>query len=580
SRGGTVNLGGGFQGQGPLPTSQQTVVGPNATISADATVAGDGGTIIAWSDELTRFYGNASAQGGAISGDGGLVEVSGLQQLVFEGAVDTTATNGAVGTLLLDPTNIRVVDFLAAETFSLADVDEFADADIGGDGDTRIASLALSFATNNVVLQASEAISFEAAVDIQEPFVGLEAVAGERIVVNQPITTDTGDVFLNAQDLTIRASISSLGGDITLLGDNSVSLENEAIVESGDFDFEQADTGAILVRTTGLLSLIEGSQIRATAFGDGNGANIEVFADSISVDGFSLFGGPSSIAAEVAVGSVGFGGNLTVEASNIRVSNGATISTSTFDEGTAGDLQIMTDNLEVDGFAEAGGILLGPSGVGSQVFFSGTGGDVTVEATHITVTNGATISTTTFDEGTAGNVVLIADTIDINGFASDDAGVLVPSNIASDVGGASVGGDVIVTTNALLIANGGQLSTSNVGDGIAGDLRVTANQISLDGAIPVGGTALSPSAIVSQVLDSGPGGDVIVEANDISITNSAVISTSNAGTGPAGNLWVTADQIELETEIWLYAPAVKNFIKLTQNQGDFRYVEELIEYSK
>ena len=35
-----------------------------------------------------------------------------------------------------------------------------------------------------------------------------------------------------------------------------------------------------------------------------------------------------------------------------------------------------------------------------------------------------------------------------------------------------------------------------------------------------------------------------------------------------------------ETEVWLYAPAVKSFIKLTQHQGDFRYVEELIEYSK
>ncbi len=35
-----------------------------------------------------------------------------------------------------------------------------------------------------------------------------------------------------------------------------------------------------------------------------------------------------------------------------------------------------------------------------------------------------------------------------------------------------------------------------------------------------------------------------------------------------------------ETEIWLYAPAVKSFIKLTQDQGDFHYVEELIEYSK
>jgi len=35
-----------------------------------------------------------------------------------------------------------------------------------------------------------------------------------------------------------------------------------------------------------------------------------------------------------------------------------------------------------------------------------------------------------------------------------------------------------------------------------------------------------------------------------------------------------------EKEVWLYAPAVKNFIKLTQNQEDFLYVEELIEYSK
>jgi hypothetical protein len=35
-----------------------------------------------------------------------------------------------------------------------------------------------------------------------------------------------------------------------------------------------------------------------------------------------------------------------------------------------------------------------------------------------------------------------------------------------------------------------------------------------------------------------------------------------------------------EEEIWLYAPAVKTFIKLTQSQGDFLYVEELIEYAK
>ncbi len=33
-------------------------------------------------------------------------------------------------------------------------------------------------------------------------------------------------------------------------------------------------------------------------------------------------------------------------------------------------------------------------------------------------------------------------------------------------------------------------------------------------------------------------------------------------------------------ELFLYAPEVKNFIKLTQSQPDYDYVEELIEYSK
>ena len=33
-------------------------------------------------------------------------------------------------------------------------------------------------------------------------------------------------------------------------------------------------------------------------------------------------------------------------------------------------------------------------------------------------------------------------------------------------------------------------------------------------------------------------------------------------------------------EVFVYAPEVKNFIKLTQKQGDYYYVEELIEYSK
>ncbi|GAB2999739.1 hypothetical protein GCM10027284_16610 [Cyclobacterium sediminis] len=35
-----------------------------------------------------------------------------------------------------------------------------------------------------------------------------------------------------------------------------------------------------------------------------------------------------------------------------------------------------------------------------------------------------------------------------------------------------------------------------------------------------------------------------------------------------------------DEEVWLYAPAIKNFIKLTQTQDNFKYIEELIDYSK
>ena len=64
--------------------------------------------VVVWADDITRFYGKISARGGAIKGDGGLVEVSGKDYLDFKGKVDLFAPKGESGTLLLDPTNITI----------------------------------------------------------------------------------------------------------------------------------------------------------------------------------------------------------------------------------------------------------------------------------------------------------------------------------------------------------------------------------------------------------------------------------------------------------------------------------------
>jgi filamentous hemagglutinin family protein len=109
--GGTIRVGGDFQGQGDLPKAQRVNVDAASQLTADATVQGDGGQVIVWSDDATQFAGQASAKGGTQGGDGGLVETSGKQTLNVDGAqVDASAAQGKAGEWLLDPTNMTIAN--------------------------------------------------------------------------------------------------------------------------------------------------------------------------------------------------------------------------------------------------------------------------------------------------------------------------------------------------------------------------------------------------------------------------------------------------------------------------------------
>ncbi|MFW5763642.1 MAG: CHAT domain-containing protein [Coleofasciculus sp.] len=107
--GGTIRLGGDYQGQGTFNASQ-TLISENSLITADAGVQGKGGEVFVWADGVTGFYGTISARGGTEVGDGGFIEVSGKELLIFTGHADAGALNGQPGTLLLDPKNITIGD--------------------------------------------------------------------------------------------------------------------------------------------------------------------------------------------------------------------------------------------------------------------------------------------------------------------------------------------------------------------------------------------------------------------------------------------------------------------------------------
>jgi hypothetical protein len=106
--GGTIRVGGDYQGKGSIPNATTTLVDGKSQIKADGLGQGDGGRVIIWADGNTQFDGKISAKGGLLGGDGGFVEVSGKEKLSFNGLVDLSANKGNLGTLLLDPTDVKI----------------------------------------------------------------------------------------------------------------------------------------------------------------------------------------------------------------------------------------------------------------------------------------------------------------------------------------------------------------------------------------------------------------------------------------------------------------------------------------
>ncbi|MBI2977989.1 MAG: hypothetical protein HYY38_04005, partial [Rhodospirillales bacterium] len=241
----------------PIQNAHRTYFGPNANIAADAITSGDGGKVIVWSNDTTRAYGNISARGGAQSGNGGFVEVSGKRNLEFDARVDVSAPRGASGTLLLDPQDIVISDATGTDNSQLnADVPTAGDpagsiffAD-GGAVTFTLTDEALEAQTGNIVLQATRDISvntgLSGGLNLVNQGTGERVVfqAGRDITISSALTTNGAAIILEADSphppggpdgvgvVRISAPVNScgglvpatcLGGNVTLIGGGNSS---------------------------------------------------------------------------------------------------------------------------------------------------------------------------------------------------------------------------------------------------------------------------------------------------------------------------------------------------------------------
>ena len=94
--GGVLLVGGDYRGLDmDLPNALDVAVTNGALFNADAEEVGDGGKVVFWADREMKFFGKISSRGGAEGGDGGFVEVSGNQSLLYRGLCDVRAPKGS-----------------------------------------------------------------------------------------------------------------------------------------------------------------------------------------------------------------------------------------------------------------------------------------------------------------------------------------------------------------------------------------------------------------------------------------------------------------------------------------------------
>jgi filamentous hemagglutinin family protein len=293
--GGTVWVGGGFQGQGSIPNATQTYVDAT-TIRANAIQQGDGGAVSIWADDRTQFSGTIHARGGTESGDGGMVEVSGRQHLAFEGNVDLSAPQGELGTLLLDPENIIIVNGNGGANNDQLDADAPNPGDSLGtifDNDEPGATFTLSETTlesivGDIILLATNDVIIEDLADdtlnTQVPFgQRLQLIAdadGDGVGVFQmdpgdTLQTDGGAVVISGSELQV--------GNIrtTALTSGEVNLSSTGTLTAGNIETRASDVGLSSVgdlQVGAILILADpDSDVRGDVLLTSESGNVELF---------------------------------------------------------------------------------------------------------------------------------------------------------------------------------------------------------------------------------------------------------------------------------------------------------------
>ncbi len=578
--GGVILVGGDYQGQGATPTASRTLVTRDVTITADAITSGDAQKVVVWADGDTRYYGAISAKGGAHSGDGGAVEVSGKQNLGFDGKVDTSAAFGTGGSLLLDPDTITIANGSSAPDNGLFTSDGiilFTDLSATGNPNVTISEAALEALTGSLTLQAQQSITIDDLIDdggtdnVGDGKLDLRGlsgpvsfqtngVAGTRALA-AGFSMNAGDTILVDQAFQIVASgvgaitLGSINNTASGVGMNLTS--GTSIAFNGDstiFGLIAHATNGITVNAN-LTIPSSGTILDADNGGDGTGTftlnagktltivSSESFIIGGDIDISGLINSTAPLNITNTSGTVQIGNNPGVDM-NISDAELGRISAASLSINTLGTLTV--DGVSAANTAGLGNLQL-TTGAPGNIFFSGAA-SIFAHTLSAFSMNELTISTNL----TANNgfLQLQADT-DGNGNGTDTGIFTVTSGNTVK----AVNGDVYVT-GANLVLDG----FLNAGVNIV-NIHGTNGTAHVGAGDPA--TMIVSNTELTKITASEVG---IFAAGDLNVGGVTAIATAGKDVHlTAQNNLFFSGAVPSEFSQYLYAAANTGAITLSQN---------------
>jgi filamentous hemagglutinin family protein len=546
----------------------------NAVLGTFSEGFGDSGNIVLSILETVRLDGDRTSANGLRTsiysnlspggvGAGGNIDLFATNLEITNGAQIFTLTggNGNAGNINLDISEIVLIDgFLTFDEELSSNIasDVFFGA-MGNGGNIDITATNLQVANGariststfgmgdagNIILNVSDSARFEGATPVNGTASGVFSLIGPEGIGNGgniEITTTTLEVLNDAELAALVAGTGEAGDIILTVADiarfDDFGRASSQIQGRGD------KAGGDVQITTTTLEVLNGSQLTASTFGEGDAGDVVLeVAGTARFDGSipSGEGIPSGAFSDVGEQAIGNGGNVEITASNIEITNGAQITAATLGIGDAGNVVLrIAETAQLDGVDPFGGD--GASGISGGVGPAslGSGGNVELTATNLEVTNGAVITTSTFGNGNAGNTILsIAETARFDGVNPFGGSSASGAFSGVEPGGIGNGGNLILEANNLEIFNGALLAASTNGEGNAGNVIITITETArFDGVNPF--RVDSSSGVSSDVNFEavGDGGSVMITARNLDVTNGAQIGSSVFGQGSAGNVMI------------------------------------------